>query len=167
MVANVLILSSLVVVCQGAGLVDSPIAADVVKYIDSTVVEAKWVATAHTPLPRPRPPPPSNNCVFEKGVDWAGAHNTSSGTAVSGVTSKEDCCSICAADASCFVAVWTGEDQCWKKTKEDCAGGSFKTTRHGRVSCMPKQPRPQPQPQPQQRKQRTPAKYTIDAHVPG
>ena len=111
MVANVLILSSLVVVCQGAGLVDNPIAADVVKYIDSTVVEAKWVATAHTPLPRPRPPPPSNNCVFEKGVDWAGAHNTSSGTAVSGVTSKEDCCSICAADSSCFVAVWTGEDQ--------------------------------------------------------
>ena len=98
---------------RGAGLVDNPIVADVVKYIDSTNVEAKWVVSAYEQPPPPPPPPPpspSSDCTFEKGLDWAGAHNTSSGTQVPDVSSKEQCCGICAADHSCFVAVWTEKD---------------------------------------------------------
>jgi hypothetical protein len=122
------------------GLVDNPIGASTVTYLDSSSSQ-KWTATQSGGAP--------DGCDFKQNTDLKPASGTDSGTE-KGASDQATCCELCWAEATCAAAVFTGS-QCWLKSKTDMAGGAY--ARDGRTTCV--------------RKYGAPAALTIPASVPG
>eukprot|EP00729_Bicosta_minor_P029884 gene29884-4514_t len=124
-------------------LVDFPIAADAVTYLDGT-----WTATAAGTT--------SGKCTFTEGQDWTKSGGGPSGTAARAST-RQDCCDLCAQEPACVKAVFIENNKypesCWLKEAADIAGGAVKKS--GVVSCSKVSSTPSP-----------PA-FTIKAKVPG
>jgi hypothetical protein len=124
----------------GAGLVDNPIVADSIQYLDGD-----WTAVSSGG--------PSTACEFIPNVDWDNSGSRNTGTEVD-ATSKvnqrvlkpicvttprppllqEDCCGKCLEDSTCVVAVLAGST-CWKKTAAD---STQKVAKTGVISCKKK-----------------------------
>ena len=110
--------------CPAAdGLVDHPIAADSITYLNG-----KW--TASTELMPPR----SADCTWEDNTDYAHGSNHG-GYAPS--ESKEECCALCAKQPTCAAAVFAlgRGGSCWFKTQSDMAN---KSTVNGVTACVVK-----------------------------
>jgi hypothetical protein len=126
-------LFSLATAAAAAGLVDNPIVGDSVRYLNDG-----WTASAVGG---------NAGCTFQADTDWKPASGTNSGHEVF-AANQDDCCKQV---TGAYVAGVFTNQQCWLKTKEDIAGGSY--ARPGRQSCVSKGPGA--------------PKWTIPAKVPG
>jgi hypothetical protein len=124
-------LSSLILVVSAVhavdpGLVDHPIAATSVTYLDGK----RWTASTEITPPRPA------ECTFVANTDYSHGE-TSSGHV--GAKSQDECCAACSADSTCAAAVYTGNPKsgsCWFKTASDLTN---KSSVQGVTACVVKQ----------------------------
>ena len=107
------------------GLVDHPFLGDTVTYLDSFhdgQPGNAWTAWTTSS-------PPSSACDFKSDVDYD--HGTTGGDVAA--SNQDECCALCAADASCAAGVFV-KGKCWKKTQAQLAKPS---TVKGTVACAP------------------------------
>jgi hypothetical protein len=101
------------------GLVDHPIAADSVTYLDG-----RWMASAELMPPRPASCSFLPNTDFHKGKR-AGGH-------LKAIT-QQQCCAECAQDATCVAATFSKRGACWFKTADDLVNRSYV---EGATACV-------------------------------
>eukprot|EP01052_Picozoa_sp_SAG31_P012495 SAG31_NODE_732_length_12494_cov_3.395482_9_plen_163_part_00 len=107
---------------QSPTLIDLPIAADSVTYLDGAWTASGIDGASGTATGR---------CTYTSNTDWRPRNGGSSGHPVQ-AADPEACCQACIAAAGCVVAALAKTD-CWLKTSADAAGGAF---RHANVtSC--------------------------------
>jgi len=141
---------------QGSGLVDHPIAADSVTYLDGT----DWKAYAYGGS---NIIPSSTSCTFTAGQDFHSKTSNDTGFPVQ-ASSKEECCGQCQADDSCVASTYTGspdpKESCWLKDAQDASGGGyFRNKKLTGCLKIPSPPAPAP-PTP-------PATMSMGGKVPG
>ena len=148
-----------------ATLKDHPIAAGEPIYLDGA-----WTLASSALEDTPSPPSctKTTGCCFQNGIDWKPASGPNSGHPIP-AASAAACCAACTAygersyNDGCYVAVFLingGRKQCWFKSRQDAAGGSYSRPEDGRVSCMPKTKPLPPLPPP-------PPPHNIVGTVPG
>jgi hypothetical protein len=107
---------------QTPTLIDPPLAADSVTYLDGT-----WTATGAAGASGTA----TGHCTYAPNTDWRPPNGGGSGRPVR-AASPEACCQACIAASGCVVAALARTD-CWLKTAEDAAGGSV--TKPNVTSC--------------------------------
>ena len=102
------------------GLTDHPIVASSVHYLDGD----GWSASAIIAPPR------APDCDFLNDTDFN--HGKSTG-AHAQVSSRDECCALCARSPECAAAVLAGDDSCWLKTSQDM---QVKSVVKGVAACV-------------------------------
>ena len=125
-------------VVEAGGLVDDPIGAAKITYLDSSA-SVKWSASVSGGVPA--------GCTFTNETDWLPSTWIAE---VQHVVSQEACCALCWTETLCAASVYVASDStCW--LKNNLTGGSI--SQAGRVSCV--------------KARGAEPKLTIPAQVPG